>query len=348
MRLEHCYKIMDWWNDRHEIITKDEDGNVVDEKSRCFTAAELVGKSCNFDYCKFPKEDEEILPPAELLADYHRRREALIKSIDSSIEDIEKILYQDDNIKSSGMTVKCLNELADLMTTLPDRLRKSILQEAIQGRLVPQNADDEPASELLKKIRKENENLVKQGKLKKKDFEIKPITEDEKPFEIPESWKWVRLKEITYNQGQKEPKNMFSYIDIGSINNKCHILNDKENLVEAKNAPSRARKIIVEGDIIYSTVRPYLHNMAIINKKISCEPIASTGFAVLSCHVGIFNKFLFYYLMSPEFDNYANDGDNAKGIAYPAINDDKLYKSVIPLPPLAEQRRIVEKICFLR
>ena len=98
------------------------------------------------------------------------------------------------------------------------------------------------------------------------------------------------------------------------------------------------------GDIIYATVRPYLHNTCIINKQFKAEPIASTGFAVLACHKGVLNNYLFYYLLSPAFDSYANATDNAKGVAYPAINDDKLYRAVVPLPPLEEQHRIVAKI----
>lgn len=228
------------------------------------------------------------------------------------------------------------------MTT--EQLRNSILQEAISGRLVPQDPNDEPASVLLQHIREEKERLVKAGKLKKKDLVETPITEDEIPFELPKGWVWARLKTIVYNHGQKTPSNKFSYIDIGSIDNKRQLLNPKETIIEAKDAPSRARKIVVEGDIVYSTVRPYLHNMAIVDKTFAEEPIASTGFAVFSCHTGLLNKYLFAYLLSPCFDSYANDGDNAKGVAYPAINDDKLYKAIIPLPPLAEQKRIVAKL----
>ena len=147
-----------------------------------------------------------------------------------------------------------------------------------------------------------------------------------------------------FNHGQKIPTETFSYIDIGSIDNKRQKLNDKENIIQASAAPSRARKIVKIDDILYSTVRPYLHNMCIIDREFSKEPIASTGFAVLACNECVVVKFLFYYLLSPKFDDYANDGDNAKGIAYPAINDEKLYKALIPLPPLAEQKRIVAKL----
>ena len=76
------------------------------------------------------------------------------------------------------------------------QLKNAILQEAIQGRLVPQDPNDEPASVLLDRIRKEKQQLVKEGKLKKKDLEEKPIFEDEIPFEIPESWKWVRFSQL--------------------------------------------------------------------------------------------------------------------------------------------------------
>ena len=170
------------------------------------------------------------------------------------------------------------------------------------------------------------------------------ITPLEVPFELPESWEWVRLSSIVYNKGQISPNTDFCYIDIGSIDNKNQKLNPIDTIITPEKAPSRARKLVNKGDILYSTVRPYLHNMCIVDREFSHIPIASTGFAVLTCHADLLNRFLFYYMTSPDFDAYANNTDNAKGVAYPAINDNRLYKALIPIPPLEEQFRIVSAI----
>ena len=166
----------------------------------------------------------------------------------------------------------------------------------------------------------------------------------EVPFEIPDSWEWARLGSVVYNRGQTSPSTEFCYIDIGSIDNKNQKLNPTDTTIAPDKAPSRARKLVDMGDILYSTVRPYLHNMCIIDREFPHIPIASTGFAVLTCHANLLYKYLFYYLMSPDFDAYANNTDNAKGVVYPAINDDRLYKALIPIPPVAEQHRIVSAI----
>lgn len=222
-------------------------------------------------------------------------------------------------------------------------LKNSILQLAVQGKLVEQRAEEGTARELLEQIKLEKDQLIKDKKIKKSK-PLPEITEDEIPFEIPESWEWVRLNGIVCNNGQEKPQCKFSYIDIGSIDNVHQKLNQNENIVEAKDAPSRARRIVKYGDIIYSTVRPYLHNMCIIDKEFSFKPIASTGFAVMSCLGKLYNRYLFFYLMSPTFDNYANASENARGATYPAINDDRLYRVIVPVPPLEEQHRIVAKI----
>lgn len=117
-----------------------------------------------------------VLPP---LAEQHR-----------IVAKIEELLPK---VEEYG---KAQDALDKLNKELPEKLKKSILQEAIEGRLVPQDPNDEPASVLLDKIRKEKEQLVKEGKLKKKDLIETPITEDEIPFDIPDSWEWCRLGDI--------------------------------------------------------------------------------------------------------------------------------------------------------
>ncbi len=93
MKSEHCNPIREWWNDRKEIIIAD-----GDEKSRCYPVQELIDSDCNFDLCKFPKEDEEILPPAELLADYFKKRKALDHEIDKTLAEIQRILGIEVNV----------------------------------------------------------------------------------------------------------------------------------------------------------------------------------------------------------------------------------------------------------
>ena len=249
-------------------------------------------------------------------------------------------------------------KLYELNSNIKEQLKKSILQYAIEGKLIPQDPNDEPASLLLDRIYKEKQKLITEGKIKKdknesiiyrrdnsyyeKQNNIENCINNELPFEIPNSWEWIRLGNLTYNHGQKEPNCNFCYIDIGSVNNEKQMLNKNETVLSADKAPSRARKIVKFGDILYSTVRPYLHNMCIINRSFSFEPIASTGFAVLTCHSNYLNEFLFIYMMSPIFDEYANSNENSKGVAYPAINDSRLSVALVPVPPAPEQQKIID------
>ena len=263
------------------------------------------------------------LPPLPEQQRIVARVEALMKEIDE-LEQMEK-------------------ELEAIKAAFPADMKASLLQAAMEGKLTRQKAEDGDARGLLLAIREEKEKLVKEKK-GKKEKPLAPITDEEIPFDIPDNWVWCRLGDLVFNHGQKKPDKTFSYIDVGTLDNVNHKLNKKENILEGKNAPSRARKIVKEGDVLYSTVRPYLHNICVIDRSFSHEPIASTAFAVMSCLDGLCNKYLYWSLLSPYFDAYANDPANSKGVAYPAINDTTFYNAIIPLPPLAEQHRIVEKL----
>ena len=248
---------------------------------------------------------------------------------------LNRLLAEIDELKAQEQA------LLATQNAFPKKLRAALLQAAVQGEL--NERTNENARDLLAAIQVEKTALQKAGKLKK-DKPLAAISEEEIPFAIPENWVWVRLGDIAFNHGQKTPDGDFTYIDISSIDNKKQKMSGELAVIKATNAPSRARKIVHKGDVLYATVRPYLLNMCVIEKDIFPEPIASTGFAVLCTPYSVLNEYLFRVLMSPFFDKYANSLENSKGVAYPAINDARLMNGIIPLPPLTEQQQIVAKL----
>ncbi len=220
------------------------------------------------------------------------------------------------------------------------RLRELILQLAVSGKLVLQNANDEPASELLKRIEGEKKRLLQKGILKKIEPAI-AVKISELPFELPTGWVWTKIRNIGHDWGQKIPADDFTYIDVSAIDNSAGIVAEP-TILKANEAPSRARKIVKKGSVIYSTVRPYLKNICVVGENFSPEPIASTAFAIMHPYLDMESRFFFFYLRSPVFIRYVESVQT--GIAYPAINDKQFFGGVIPLPPLAEQHRIVAKV----
>lgn len=220
------------------------------------------------------------------------------------------------------------------------KLRKLILELAVRGKLVPQDPKDEPASELLKRIAEEKARLVSEGKVRKQ----KPLAEigaEEKPFDVPTNWEWVRVAAVGHDWGQKNPDKAFTYIDVGAVDNAAGRISAPQILM-AEDAPSRARKVVRPGTVIYSTIRPYLLNVAVIEEAYEQEPIASTAFAIIHPYLEMPARYFLCYLRSPVFVRYVESVQ--MGIAYPAINDGQFFSGLIPLPPLAEQHRIVAKV----
>lgn len=220
------------------------------------------------------------------------------------------------------------------------KLRELILELAVRGKLVEQNPTDEPPSKLLERVRAERLHLIKQGEIKKRR-KLPELSEMTKPFNLPSSWEWSQLEDVGRDWGQKTPKDDFSYIDVASVDSLRGEIT-QPSILSAEEAPSRARKIVSEGTLIYSTVRPYLQNIAVIESKIEPEPIASTAFAILHPLAGMPARFFLHYLRSPAFVRYVESVQT--GIAYPAINDKQFFSALVPVPPLEEQHRIVQKV----
>jgi len=117
------------------------------------------------------------------------------------------------------------------------KLRELILTLAMQGKLVPQDPNDPSASELLKEIEAEKKQLAKEGKIKTPK-PLPLVTEEEIPYALPAGWEWVRIRNICHDWGQKTPDSRFTYIDVGSIDNKAGLIGKDVQVLEACDAPS--------------------------------------------------------------------------------------------------------------
>ena len=149
----------------------------------------------------------------------------------------------------------------------------------------------------------------------------------------------MKIKNLVTPCEQKIPDRDFLYIDVSSIDNICHKLKNSLKILQPHKAPSRARKIVKQGMVLYSTVRPYLLNTCIIEDKHYDEMICSTAFIAVSCSDKLMSHYFLLFLLSPYFISYVSYAQ--KGIAYPAITDKNFYDALIPVPPIDEQRRII-------
>ena len=179
---------------------------------------------------------------------------------------------------------------------------------------------------------------------RKMSQDLKTIQEMEKLTDLPEGWVWTEFGDILEDVEKVNPKENpeveFDYLDIASIDNKQQkVVSPKKYL--GKDAPSRARQIVRSGDILFSTVRTYLKNIAIVG-GIYDGQIASTGFCVIRLHGLVNNRFFFYLVLTDDFLNPLNQIQ--RGTSYPAVRNSDIYDQAVPLPPFPEQRRIVEKI----
>ena len=259
-------------------------------------------------------------------------------------------------IKKYSEVQDCLEELN---ISINDKLKKSILQEAIQGKLVPQIADEGTAQELLEQIRQEKLQLVKDGKLKKSALTDSIIFkgDDNKyyeqvnkkclditeqiPFEIPENWVWVRMGQIgNWGAGstpQRGDANYYNgkilWLKTGELNN--GIVYDTEDKVTQKAFQDCSLRMNKIGDVLIAMYGATIGKLAIVGKELT------TNQACCGCTPYlIYNWYLFYFLMASR-DSFIKKGE---GGAQPNISRVKLVEHLIPLPPLKEQYRIVTQI----
>ena len=224
------------------------------------------------------------------------------------------------------------------MRLIGDKLKASLLQDAFQGKLTKQLPEDGVARDLLKEIKAEKERLVKEKKIKE-EKPLPVIKDEEIPFDIPKNWVWTRLGEVT-NYGecrQVNKHNIGSHeliIELEDIEkNSYKILHKKFDRIPGSNK-NRFKK----NDVLYGKLRPYLRKCVIVD----CDGYCSTEIIPINGYGRIDQKFIMYYMTSPFVDIRVNSLTH--GMDMPRLGTRAALKLLFPLPPLAEQRRIVDKL----
>lgn len=246
-----------------------------------------------------------------------------------------------ENYRDSS--VELLDKYFEMAFSAPDgikRLRELILTLAMQGKLIEQDPNDKQASELLKEIEAEKRRLIKEGKIKKSK-PLPEITVDEIPYDLPESWEWVRLGKITEYNGRANvhPKDIAHdtwLLDLEDIEKDSSRIIYRAKYSERE---SKSTKSIFEiGDVLYGKLRPYLNKVVVADNNGVC----TTEIVPIIPYIGVDSYFLKLLLKRPAFLAYVDS--LMYGVKMPRLGTDDAIESIHPLPPLEEQHRIVAKI----
>ena len=263
------------------------------------------------------------------------------------VEAIESALEKVDEYAES------YNRLEQLDKEFPDKLKKSILQYAMQGKLVDQDPNDESVEVLLEKIRAEKQKLFDEGKIKKKDLEISIVSQgddnsyyEEVPYEIPKSWEWVRFSTLVEIVRGGSPRPIKDYLtsEVDGINwikigdtekGEKYINNVKEKI---KKSGLNKTRFVKKGTFLLTNSmsfgRPYILNV---------DGAIHDGWLAISNYENSLNRDYLFYILSSNVV-YSQFLSLISGAVVKNLNSDKVASILIPLPPLSEQTRIVDKI----
>lgn len=294
----------------------------------------------------FVKKQFSIAATGSTVKNLNRERVANTIGVIPPLEEQKRIVAKIEKLMPLvDEYAESYNRLQKIDNEFEDKLKQSVLQYAMEGKLVKQNPSDEPASELIKKIENEKAELVKEGKIKKSK-KLPAITDDEKPFDIPESWKWVRVGEIfAHNTGKAMNSSAKKVNKAGAKRKFITTSNlywnsfDFSSVKEMFFSDDELERCTVrKGDLLMCEGGAYYGRTAIwnydydicfqnhIHRLRSYKPVELLFF---------YHLFYFYKSMNMM---------KAKGTAMPGLSSQTLHQMVLPLPPLSEQKRIVEKL----
>lgn len=252
---------------------------------------------------------------------------------------------------------KAYEKIEKLNTDFPDLLKKSILQEAVQGKLVPQDPTDEPASVLVEQIRQEKGQLIKDKKIKKDKNESyifrrdnshyekigkeERCIDDEIPFDIPDSWEWTRLGSICnygscINIESIDISDETWVLDLEDIEKDTGKLLTKKSKKDVKSLSTKHK--FIKGQVLYSKLRPYLNKVIVADEDGCC----TSEILPITFYGSILPEYAQLFLMSPYFVSYANQC--SYGVKMPRLGTDDGKNAYFALPPINEQHRIIQKV----
>jgi type I restriction enzyme S subunit len=267
--------------------------------------------------------------------------ELSIPDYDSQLELFKRI--EETEIETSVL----INEFSHQLS-LVKQLRQSFLREAMQGKLVPQDPNDEPASVLLEKIKAEKEQLIKEKKIKK-EKPLPPISEDEIPFEIPENWVWCRLGEIVLNfqngissRGENDGEKI-TVIRLADITlNKVDFSDLREIKLTKK---TYERYLLDESDILITRVNGSLELVGNFNfvGNINIKITACDHFIRMQLSKNICSFFIFLLGRMPHIRKSIEENFKTTS-GQKTVNQGHINNLIIALPPLHEQEQIVAKL----
>ena len=233
--------------------------------------------------------------------------------------------------------------ISALNTEFPDKLRKSILQQAVQGKLTERDPSDEPAIELLDRIRAEKAKLIAEGKIKKEKI-IPVISEEDQLFDIPDTWTWTTIADtctnIQYGTSEKSaPSGKVAVLRMGNLQGGKI---DYSNLVYTSNDYDIERCHLEYNDLLFNRTnsKELVGKTAIYKAEI---PAINAGYLIRVTPIMIDSNYLNYVMQSHFFKKYCL-AVKTDAIGQSNINAEKLKRFVFPLPPLAEQKRIVARV----
>jgi len=229
------------------------------------------------------------------------------------------------------------SRLEDFNKRFPTNMQKSILQLAIQGKLVPQRPEEGTGEALYQQIQAEKQSLIRTGKLKK-EKPLPEISDDEIPFDIPESWMWARfLSVVDIATNLVQPADYLDYMHIAPDN----IEKGNGHLLECRTVEqdkvASANHLFHKGQVLYSKIRPLLRKAVIA----PFDGLCSADMYPLDTRLDV--QYLLHYMLSDAFNLQIATAMSSR-VKMPKINQDELSKVLIPIPPLAEQKRIVAKL----